>query len=147
MKLSINHILKVLPALFLIAGTLSAMNANAKENYYADFGGKAGMKVVTDKFVDRVLQDQRIAEYFAQADIPNLKEQLAVQFCMLLNGPCKYEGPSMRRVHQDLGVTKAAFNSLAEDLIYVMKQQHVPIAAQNALIKKLAPMEKVIVTK
>lgn len=147
MKLSAKQFLKILPAVFLIAGSLFAVNACAKDNYYADFGSKAGMKVVTDKFVDRVLQDQRISGYFAQANIPNLKEQLAIQFCMLLNGPCKYDGPSMQRVHQDLGVTKAAFNSLAEDLIYVMKQQHVPLAAQNALIKKLAPMEKVIVTK
>lgn len=147
MKFQVKHLLNMLPALVLVAGSLVVTAASAKQDYYADFGGKAGMTVVTDKFVDRVLQDQRIAGYFAKADIPNLKEQLAIQFCMLLDGPCTYDGPSMQRVHQDLGVTQAAFNSLAEDLIYVMKQQHVPIAAQNALIKKLAPMEHQIVTE
>jgi hemoglobin len=146
MYIASKRVLKTLPVLCLVAGSLFATAASAAD-YYSDFGGKAGMTVVTDKFVDRVLQDQRIAGYFAQADIPNLKEQLAIQFCMLLNGPCKYDGPSMQRVHQDMGVTQAAFNSLAEDLIYVMKQQHVPIAAQNALIKKLAPMEHAIVTQ
>ena len=116
-------------------------------DYYADFGGKDGMTVLVDKFVNHVLEDKRISDYFAAANIPKLKEQLAIQFCELLDGPCKYKGLDMQKAHADLGVTKAAFNSLAEDLMWAMDEQHVPLSAQNELIKKLAPMEHQIVTQ
>lgn len=146
MKTSFRGFLLLLPLLCAVIGLGFATQARA-EDYYAEFGGQAGMTVVVDHFVNRVLKDQRIAGYFAQANIPELKKQLAIQFCMLLGGPCTYRGPDMHAVHQNLGVTQAAFNSLAEDLIYTMKQQHVPISAQNALLKKLAPMEHEIVTR
>lgn len=146
MKFLSKDIFKSLLLAFLIAGIGFAGAANA-EDYYAEFGGQSGMTVVADHFVDHVLKDQRIAGYFAQANIPELKKQLAIQFCMEVGGPCTYQGPSMKTVHQDMGVNEAAFNSLVEDLIYTMNQQHVPISAQNALLKKLAPMEKVIVTR
>lgn len=146
MNIVSKKVVSSLAVLCVIAGTGFATAANA-EDYYSEFGGQAGMTVVVDHFVNRVLKDQRIAGYFAQANIPELKKQLAIQFCMEVGGPCTYQGPDMRTVHQDLGVTQAAFNSLAQDLIYTMNQQHVPISAQNALIKKLAPMEHVIVTR
>ncbi|MGH8403653.1 MAG: group I truncated hemoglobin [Gammaproteobacteria bacterium] len=146
MKILPKDIFKLLPLLLLVAGIGFAGTANA-EDYYAGFGGQSGMTTVANHFVDRVLQDQRIAGYFAQANIPELKKQLAIQFCMEVGGPCTYQGPGMKTVHQDMGVTEAAFNSLVGDLVYVMNQQHVPISAQNALLKKLAPMEKVIVTR
>ncbi|MGH8282685.1 MAG: group I truncated hemoglobin [Gammaproteobacteria bacterium] len=146
MKILPKKVFKLLPLLILVAGIGCASAASA-EDYYADFGGQSGMTIVADHFLNRVLKDQRIAGYFAQANIPELKKQLAIQFCMEVGGPCTYRGPSMKTVHQDMGVNEAAFNSLVEDLIYTMNQQHVPISAQNALLKKLAPMEKVIVTR
>lgn len=146
MNIVSKKVLSLLAVLCLIAGTGFATAANA-EDYYAEFGGQQGMTEVVNHFVDRVTHDQRIEHYFDNANIPELKKQLAIQFCMLLGGPCKYQGPDMHTVHQNMGVTEAAFNSLADDLIYVMNQQHVPISAQNALIKKLAPMEHQIVTR
>lgn len=146
MKTLSRNFFRLVPLLCLLVG-IGATGTVHAEDYYGEFGGQSGMTTVVDHFVNRVLKDQRIAGYFAQANIPELKKQLAIQFCMLLGGPCTYQGPDMQTVHQDLGVTQAAFNSLAEDLVYTMNQQHVPISAQNALIRKLAPMEHQIVTR
>lgn len=146
MNIVSQKVMSSLLALCVIAGAGFATAANAQD-YYAEFGGQKGMTEVVNHFVDRVTHDQRIVHYFAHANIPELKKQLAIQFCMEVGGPCTYQGPDMKTVHQNMGVTQAAFNSLAGDLIYVMNQQHVPISAQNALIKKLAPMEHEIVTR
>jgi hemoglobin len=130
----------------LLTGTLLAGNARAAD-YYADFGGQPGMTILVDKFVTRLLADKRIADYFATTNVPKLKQQLAIQFCQELGGPCKYTGLDMAKVHSDLGVTKSAFNALAEDLVWAMNDQQIPLDAQNALMVKLAPMEHQVVTQ
>ena len=64
-----------------------------------------------------------------------------------LGGPCKYSGKAMDVIHDGLDITNAQFNDLAEDQQIVMKRYKVPSSAQNKLVAKLAPMQKVIVTK
>lgn len=130
----------------LLLGVAISTGAQASD-YYADFGGQQGMNLLTDKFVTRLLEDKRIADYFATTNAPKLKQQLAIQFCQELGGPCKYTGLDMQRVHSDLGVTQSAFNSLVEDLVWAMNEQNVPLPAQNALLAKLAPMEHQVVTQ
>ena len=125
---------------------LTSAQAEASD-YYADFGGQQGMSILVDKFVTRLLADKRIADYFATTNVPKLKQQLAIQFCQELGGPCKYTGLDMKKAHSDLGVTKSAFNALAEDLVWAMNDQQVPLEAQNALMVKLAPMEHDVVTQ
>lgn len=142
-----NISIKASAATLLLCATLGFAVSASAADYYADFGGKDGMTVLVDKFVGHVLEDKRISDYFAAANIPKLKEQLAIQFCQLLGGPCKYTGLDMHKAHEDLDVTSSAFNSLAEDLVWAMNEQHVPIAAQNELLRQLAPMEHQIVTK
>ena len=129
--------------LLLLAVAGSARAAD----YFDDFGGKAGIDQLVDKFVDHVLEDKRISDYFANTKIPHLKMELSTQFCQLLGGPCKYTGMDMQKAHSDLGVTNAAFNSLAEDLQWAMDQQNIPLPAQNALLKQLAPMQRQVVTQ
>lgn len=130
----------------LLSGSLLAVDAHASD-YYADFGGQPGMTILVDKFVTRLLADKRIADYFATTNVPKLKQQLAIQFCQELGGPCKYTGLDMAKAHSDMGVTKSAFNALAEDLVSAMNDQNIPLEAQNALMVKLAPMEHAVVTQ
>ena len=74
--------------------------------------------------------------------------------------PCKYTGKyhdkamdgvgpvrDMKSVHQDLQITNAMFNALAEDLQIAMEQHNVPSSVSNKLVAKLAPMQRDIVTK
>ena len=120
--------------------------SNAATNYYSEFGGKPGMDAVTKDFLVYVLADDRIKAYFTNANIPVLQASLSTQFCMLEGGGCQF-GENMKTVHQNLGITQAAFNALAEDLQKSMMQHDVPLTAQNDLLAKLAPMEHDIVTK
>jgi hemoglobin len=125
-------------------GTLPA--AHAATGYIQDFGGKPGMTVIVNDFVDNVLADPRINFYFKTTNIPALKAALTQQFCKLEGGGCSFD-LSMKAIHQNLGITQAAFNALAEDLMKSMNAHDVPQVAQNNLVAKLAAMEPRIVTK
>jgi hemoglobin len=51
-----------------------------------------------------------------------------------------YSGDDMREAHRGHGVSEGDFNALVEDLIDVMDANAVPLATQNRLLARLAPM-------
>ncbi|NNM57105.1 group 1 truncated hemoglobin [Acidocella sp.] len=143
-KVKLKYI--VLSALSVVTISLSPAASRASTSYYNAFGRKQGLNTVVGDFLNNVLADSRIKAYFTNANIPALHAALVTQFCMLEGGPCEFN-ENMKTVHQNLGVTDAAFNALAEDLQKSMVYHNIPLAAQNNLLAKLAPMEKGIVTK
>jgi len=116
------------------------------EATYKAFHEKAGIQRIMDDFIVRISADPRIKRRFEFADLDNLKAQLIDQVCYLIGGPCSYGGKDMTAAHKAMGVSDADFNALAEDLQVSMDKEGVPFAAQNKLLAKLAPMERVIVT-
>ncbi|MDE8345182.1 MAG: group 1 truncated hemoglobin [Acidocella sp.] len=126
--------------------SLTPVLARADATYYNEFGGRAGIHAVVTDMLTNVLADDRIKSYFTNANIPVLNASLTNQVCMLEGGPCKFD-ENMKKIHESLGITQAAFNALAEDLQKSMNQHNIPLAAQNDLLSKLAPMEPAIVTK
>jgi hemoglobin len=114
---------------------------------YEAFHGKEGIARIMEDFVPRIVADPRIGHRFKDTNLERLKLMLTAQVCYLVGGPCTYTGRDMDEVHQGLDLTNADFNALAEDLQVSMDKEKVPFAAQNRLLTKLAPMQRVIVDK
>ena len=89
----------------------------------------------------------RTHEFFANADQAKIKKLLAEQFCVILGGPCTYTGRDMATAHKDMGVDRAAFNALVEDLQLAMDARRIPFRAQNKLLAILAPMHREVITR
>lgn len=117
------------------------------EGVYNAFHGREGIARIMDDFVPRIVADPRIGHRFKDTNLDRLKLMLTAQVCYLVGGPCTYEGRDMDEVHKGLDLTNADFNALAEDLQISMDKEKVPFAAQNRLLTKLAPMQRVIVDK
>jgi len=133
-------------ALGALGLAVSILPAHADTGDYGAFGGRPGMTAVVADFVDYVTHDPRISVYFTNANLAVLRASLVNQFCMLEGGPCKFD-ENMKTIHQNMQITQAAFNALAEDLQKSMNKHDVPLTAQNDLLGKLAPMSHDIVTK
>lgn len=135
-------------AIGLMSGATSfAQTASAGDALYQELGGKAGIGKIVEDFLPIVLADARIKESFKDADLERLASLLAEQFCDLSGGPCKYSGKDMKSAHEDMNITNAQFNALAEDLQLAMEKNNISSRAQNKLIAKLAPMQRTVVTK
>lgn len=153
---------------FAMAGgglLLAAAQAVAQTPYpddatYRGLGGKEGIRRIVDSLVPLILADPRIKDSFTDFDMAQISARLAEQFCELSGGPCRYTGRyrdksmdgtggvhDMASVHADLAITNAQFNALAEDLQVAMERNQVPNGVANKLLAKLAPMQRVIVTK
>ena len=124
-----------------------AMNTDASDAVFQDFGGKAGISKVIDDFLGIWQEDPRISDKLKDADVERLGSLLKEQITQLTGGPAVYSGRDMKTAHQAMGLHNADFNALAEDLQHAMDKNGVPSRAQNKLLAKLAPMEHVIVTK
>lgn len=147
-------------SLLLVSSLALAQTPYTDDTVYLGLGGKDGIKRIVDTFLPIVLADSRIKHTFADFDIPQVNARLQQQFCEFAGGPCKYTGAhrdktmdgvgtvrDMKTVHQDLQITDAQFNALAEDLQLAMERNDVPNHIANKLIAKLAPMRRDIVTK
>ena len=131
----------------LAAGLLWAPAAHADTAAYEAFGGRAGLERVSDDFIANLLADPRTQPYFAKASLKRLRAKFPEHFCAQLGGPCKYTGSSMKNLHSNLKIDRAAFNAVVEDLQAAMDKNGVPFHAQNALLARLAPMHRDIETR
>ena len=111
---------------------------------FKQFGEEPGLVALMDDFMVRLLADPRTHESFANADQAGIKRHLVEQFCVILGGPCTYTGRDMVAAHKGLGIDRAAFNALVEDLQLAMDARKIPFRAQNKLLAKLAPMHREI---
>lgn len=125
----------------------SAPRDPALKPVFKEFGGKSGLVSLVNDFMDNLMADPRTHPFFAHANRTRLKKELVDQFCVILDGPCTYTGMTMKQAHRGLGITRADFNALVEDLQKAMTSHGIPFHAQNKLLAKLAPMHRVIVTK
>lgn len=114
---------------------------------FEDFGGMPGMTALMEDFMANLLADKRTSRFFEGKDLPRIKRELAEQFCAILGGGCTYSGRDMRTAHAGLGIDRAAFNALVEDLQLAMDKHKVPFRSQNKLLAVLAPMHREAVTK
>lgn len=111
------------------------------------FGGKAGIRKLTDRLVDLSLRDDRISDIFKGQDIVRLRRTLFEQFCYILNAGCDYSGRDMRSAHAEMGLERDDLNKLVEHLQTAMSEQQIPFSVQNKFLSKLAPMEGDVLQK
>lgn len=114
---------------------------------FADFGGMAGMTALMDDFMEIMLADSRLRPFFENTDQVRIKRQLAEQMCAILGGGCQYSGRDMKTAHAGMGVDRANFNALVEDLQLAMNRKNIPFRSQNKLLAVLAPMHREAVTR
>lgn len=111
------------------------------------FGGKPGIKKITDRLVDLSIEDKRISDIFKGHDLVRLRRTLFEQFCYILNAGCDYTGRDMRSAHADMGLERDDLNRLVEHLQTAMSEQQIPFSVQNRFLSRLASMEKDVVQK
>lgn len=132
---------------YVVSNANAGADPIAGDRLFAAFHGKAGVDRIVDDFVRRITTDKRIAETFKGHDLVRLRRTLAEQFCFILGGGCAYTGRDMKTAHKDLGLQTADVAALVENLQAAMRAEHVPFAAQNRLLAKLAPMKRQVVER
>jgi hemoglobin len=124
-------------ALMLLAGP--------DDSLYRAFGGHDGVVRLVDDLYVNIDADDRIKEFFEPAKQAHTKAMLVEQLCQVMGGGCVYSGRDMEALHRQMGITKADFDAMVEDLQKAMDKNHVPFPAQSRLLAVLAPMSRAII--
>jgi hemoglobin len=114
---------------------------------YQRLGGYPAIQAVVDDFVGNVAADKRINRFFANTDIPRLKQNLVNQICAGTGGMCVYTGRDMKSAHAGMGVRSSHFDALVQDLQKTLRKFKVPKKEQGELLAILGPMKRDIVTR
>ena len=136
--------LALVAALALVTGAPCRAQA-ANDTLYQQLGGQPGLVTLMDDFMTRLLADPRMSPFFKDVDQKHVKDELVIQFCEVSGGPCKRNGPNMKKAHAGFDIEKAAFNALVEVLQLSMDARGIPFGAQNRLLARLAPMHREII--
>ena len=145
MRLTLRAALAILT--LTLAGAAGGQTAPVDDRLYRAWGGEEGIRATMEDFFVRLRADPRTAPFFKDSNREHLVRQLTDQLCELAGGPCKYEGAPMGPAHRDLDIGKAEFNALVEVLQQSMDARGIPFRAQNAMLARLAPMHREIVTR
>lgn len=135
---------KLVVTMFLIFA-FSAIAFSQEKSLYERLGGQPAIEAVVKDFAGRVLADTRINKKFAKSDADRLVTNLITFVCVGTGGPCKYEGQTMKKAHNKMGVTTGEFNALVEDLVATLDKFSVPQKERDELLNILGPMAKDIV--
>jgi hemoglobin len=143
---SVRHaVARVVLACAASTGTAAFAQSAPSDSLYSQLGGQPGLVTLVDDFMLRLLNDTRMNPFFKDVDQKHVKAQLVAQFCQVSGGPCKLEGPDMKRAHAELDISKSNFNALVEVLQQSMEARGIAFGAQNRLLAKLAPMHRDII--
>ena len=105
---------------------------------YEKLGGEKTVKLVVEKFYERVLNDDRINHFFEQVDMLKQKMHQIDFLTYAFEGSERYRGSTMREVHQKLvqekGLSDEHFNAFIEDLVETLKELEIsPALIEEAL--------------
>lgn len=128
------------PLLIALLLTGCAAQDTTRPSLYTQLGGMQTIDRVVENMLYRVADDPEVVVFFANTNIDHFAEAFATQLCDISDGPCQYEGPPMDRAHQHMGINDAHFNRVVEYLAEAMAEEGVPLAAQNELLGRLAPL-------
>jgi hemoglobin len=117
----------------------------AASTLYERLGGYDAIQAVVDQTITNVAADHRINKFFAHADIPRLRRNLADQICVATGGWCIYWGQDMKTAHAGMHIHSRHFNALVQDLGMALNKFKVPAQEQHELVAILAPLKGDIV--
>jgi hemoglobin len=119
----------------------------AEKSLYLRLGGEPAIKAVVGQFVTNIAADSRIAHYFVDTNLDQLRGSLVNFIGQSTGGPQKYAGRDMKTTHTGLGVSGADFDALVEDLGKALDQFKVGDQEKADLLAVLGPLKQDIVEK
>ncbi len=122
-------------------------SAPPDRSLYERLGGMPMIKAIVDKKVDGAASDPRSKRSFEGVNLARTKEGIVIFICAATGGPCKYQGASMSKVHEGMGITSVEFDVVGGHLSDTLDELHVGAREKKELLDLLGSMKRDIVTK
>ena len=125
----------------LIAFVVIGCTSTPKQSLYDEIGGHQTLNTIYGIAITRIYTDPVIGHYFKGVPKKHLRDQLVLQTCELIGGPCEYDGKSMIESHKGLGIKEREFYILVEYVQGAMRDVGLTYQQENRILKQLAPIK------
>lgn len=126
--------------------TSSSPAPSAPVSLFEQLGGDEAIAAVVDLFYAKVLADPTLAPYFAGVELDRLKGHQRRFIGQALGAGRPYTGRSMRKAHEHLSITDAAFDRVVAHLAAALTEAGVGEATIGTVAETLLPLRQDIVT-
>jgi hemoglobin len=122
-----------------------------KKNLWERLGGEPGVTRLVDDFFNAVVADPKV-DFFRggkfkpePGDIVKMKREMVEQVSQATGGPLKYNGPDMKKVHKDMGITNEQFDAVVGRLKGTLEKHKVADNDKNAILTAVNGYRKEVV--
>jgi hemoglobin len=109
---------------------------------YDRLGGREGIRTVVDDFYDRLLADDDLGPFFADADMEKLRRTQTDHLCEAAGGPETYDAEPVREAHLHVPFTPAHIERAVELLYESLDAFDVPEEDADAVVGAVAAYEE-----
>ncbi|TXN30314.1 group I truncated hemoglobin [Lacisediminihabitans profunda] len=113
---------------------------------YDQLGGKPGIGRLVADFYARISSDPGLDQWFARADHTRYRAQLRAYFAVSLGGPEEYRGGDLRTVHGDMGISRAAFDTVIDHLSAALVAVEADPDVARKVTRELRSLRAIVVT-
>lgn len=125
----------------ILSALISACATSPEQSLYDEIGGHKTLNTIYGVAITRIYTDPVIGHYFKGVPKKHLRDQLVLQTCELIGGPCEYDGKTMVESHKDLNIKEREFYILVEYVQGAMRDVGLTYQQENRILKKLAPIK------
>jgi hemoglobin len=108
---------------------------------YERLGGQEGIRAVVDDFYDRLLADEDLGPFFADADMERLRRTQTDFLCEAAGGPETYDAESVREAHLHVPFTTEHIQRAIELLQRSLDDFDVPEEDAQQVVQAIAQYE------
>lgn len=108
------------------------------ETLFDEVGGAEVVNKVVDTFYERVVNDEQLGKFFANAPVDRIKSMQRQLFAVALGGPITYEGKPLNEVHKGLGITRDDLSLYIDYLVETLSELGVASSSANQFVARIA---------
>ncbi|MCB0329909.1 MAG: group 1 truncated hemoglobin [Bdellovibrionales bacterium] len=108
-----------------------------EQTLYDALGGKTAIEKLITTFYEKVVDDERIGKFFQGKDVQKIRAMQIEFFGAALDGPIKYTGLEIARVHSGLGISRNDFNRYVQILLQTLDELGVSSEHSTSVIDRI----------
>jgi hemoglobin len=117
------------------------MQESTQTTLYEQLGGQEAINAVVEEFYARVLADEKVRDLFKNTDMEKQKRHQAAFIAYATGGPNRYQGRTIKKAHEGLGITEEQFMAVATHLSDSLKHFNVPQHLIDQVIELFASLK------
>jgi hemoglobin len=114
----------------------------SEDALYDRLGGREGIRAVVDDFYDRLLADEDLGPFFADADMEKLRQTQTDFLCQAAGGPETYDAEPVREAHLHVPFEPAHIERAVDLLYRSLEAFDVPEEDADAVVGAVAAFEE-----